>query len=49
MRVKLINQCFLSNMIYLCLIPTGVIVCVVGMSAMGFFRKMEKEQQEVSA
>ena len=37
-----------SNMIYLCLIPTGVIVCVVGMSAMGFFRKMEKEQQEVS-
>lgn len=38
-----------SNMIYLCLIPTGVIVCVVGMSAMGLFRKMEKEQQEVSA
>ena len=38
-----------SNMIYLCLIPTGVIVCAVGMSAMGFFRKMEKEQQEVSA
>lgn len=38
-----------SNMIYLCLIPTGVIVCAVGMSAMGFFRKMEKEQQEVLA
>lgn len=38
-----------SNMIYLCLIPTGVIVCAVGMSAMGFFRKMEKEQREVSA
>ena len=38
-----------SNMIYLCLIPTGVIACAVGMSAMGFFRKMEKEQQEVSA
>ena len=38
-----------NNMIYLCLIPTGVIVCAVGMSAMGFFRKMEKEQQEVSA
>ena len=37
------------NMIYLCLIPTGVIVCAVGMSAMGFFRKIEKEQQEVSA
>jgi MFS family permease len=33
------------NMIYLCLIPTGVIVCAVGMSAMGFFRKFEKEQQ----
>lgn len=38
-----------SNKIYLCLVPTGVIVCAVGMSAMGFFRKMEKEQQEVSA
>ena len=33
------------NMIYLCLIPTGGIVCAVGMSAMGFFRKFEKEQQ----
>ena len=32
------------NMIYLCFIPTGVIVCAVGMSSMGFFRKMEKEQ-----
>ena len=38
-----------SNKIYLCLIPTGVIVCIFGTSAMGFFRKMEKEQQEVSA
>lgn len=37
-----------SDMIHLCFIPTGVIVCVVGISAMGFFRKMEKEQQEVS-
>ena len=37
-----------SNKIYLCLIPTGVIVCIFGTSAMGFFRKMEKEQQEVS-
>ncbi len=37
-----------SNMIYLCFIPTGVIACAVGMSAIGFFRKMEKEQQEVS-
>ena len=31
-----------SNMIYLCLIPTGAIVCAIGMSAMGFFRKIEK-------
>ena len=31
-----------SNMIYLCFIPTGVIICAVGMSAMGFFRKMDK-------
>ena len=37
------------NAIYLCFIPTGVIVCVVGLSAMGFFKNMEKEQQEVSA
>ncbi len=37
------------NAIYLCLIPTGIIVCVVGLSAMGFFKDMEKEQQEVSA
>ena len=35
------------NMIYLCLIPTGIVVCAVGMSAMGFFRKMETEQEEV--
>ena len=38
-----------SHAIYLCLIPTGIIVCVVGLSAMGFFKNMEKEQQEVSA
>lgn len=37
-----------SNAIYLCFIPTGMIVCVVGLSAMNFFRKMEKEQ-EISA
>ena len=37
-----------SNAIYLCFIPTGVIVCAVGLSAMGFFKNMEKEQQEVS-
>ena len=38
-----------QNVIYLCLIPTGVIVCIVGLSAMGFFKNIEKEQQEVSA
>ncbi len=38
-----------SNAIYLCLIPTGIIVCAVGLFAMGFFKNMEKEQQEVSA
>lgn len=37
------------NMIYLCLIPTGIIVCVIGLSAIGFFKNMEKEQQEVIA
>jgi len=34
------------NAIYLCLIPTGVIVCTVGLSAMSFFRNMEKDQAE---
>lgn len=29
-------------------IPTGIIVCAVGLSAIGFFRRMEKEQSEVS-
>ena len=38
-----------SDAIYLCFIPTGIIVCAVGLSAMGFFKNMEKEQQEVSA
>ena len=37
------------NAIYLCFIPTGVIVCIVGLSEMGFFKNMEKEQQGVSA
>ncbi len=36
-----------SDMIYLCLIPTGIIVCAVGLSATVFFRKMEEEQQEM--
>ena len=33
-----------SKMIYLCLISIGIIVCAVGVSALGFFRKVEKEQ-----
>ncbi len=37
------------NMVYVCLIPTGIIVCAVGLSATGFFRKMEEEQQEILA
>ncbi len=37
-----------SNMIYLCLIPTGIIVCAVGLSATGLFKKMEEEKREVS-
>lgn len=35
--------------VYLVLIPTGIIVCMIGLSARGFFRGMEKEQQEASA
>ena len=34
--------------IYFVLIPTGIIVCIVGLSAMNFFKNMEREQQEVS-
>lgn len=37
-----------SSTVYLVLIPTGIIVCIVGLSVTGFFRKMEKEQLEVS-
>jgi len=33
-----------SNTAYCVLIPTGIIVCAVGLSAKGFFRRMEKEQ-----
>lgn len=33
-----------SNAAYFVLIPTGIVVCVVGLSAIGFFRKLEKEQ-----
>ncbi len=35
--------------VYFVLIPTGIIVCIVGLSAMEFFRNMEREQQEMSA
>ena len=35
--------------VYFVLIPTGIIVCIVGLSAMNFFKNMEREQQEVSA
>ena len=37
-----------SSAIYLCLIPTGVIVCAVGLSAMGFFRNMEKDTEPMN-
>lgn len=33
--------------VYLVLIPTGIIICMVGLSAMRFFRNMEKELQKV--
>ena len=36
-----------SHAIYSVLLPTGIIVCAVGLSAIGFFRRMEKEQSEV--
>ena len=35
--------------VYFVLIPTGIIVCIIGLSAMNFFKNMEKEQQEVSS
>ena len=35
--------------VYFVLVPTGIIVCIVGLSAISFFKNMEKEQQEVSA
>ena len=31
--------------VYFVLIPTGIIVCIVGMSAMSFFRNIEREQE----
>lgn len=36
-----------SHAIYFVLLPTGIIVCAVGLSAIGFFRRMENEQSEV--
>ena len=35
--------------VYFVLIPTGIIVCIIGLSVMNFFQNMEKEQQKVSA
>lgn len=35
--------------VYFVLIPTGIIVCIAGLSAMSFFRNMEREQQELAA
>ena len=37
------------NEVYFVFIPTGIIVCIVGLSAMRLFRNMEREQQELSA
>lgn len=37
------------SVVYFVLIPTGIIVCIVGLSAMSFFKNMEREQKEVSA
>ncbi len=36
----------LSDMIYFVLIPTGIIVCAIGILATGFFRNMEKNQED---
>ena len=37
-----------SEQIYFVLIPTGIIVCAIGLLATGFFRNMEKAQSEGS-
>lgn len=34
----------LSGAVYLILIPTGVVVCVIGLMATGFFKRLEREQ-----
>ncbi len=33
--------------VYLVLVPTGIVVCVIGLSVSGFFRKMEEKQDSV--
>ncbi len=36
-----------SDAVYLVLIPTGIMVCVLGLSAIKFFKMIEKEQQGI--
>lgn len=38
-----------SNAVYLVLIPTGIVVCVIGLLAAGFFRSLEKELMDAFA
>lgn len=33
-----------SSTVYFVLIPTGIIVCLIGLFATGFFKKLEIEQ-----
>ncbi len=33
-----------QEIVYLVLIPSGIVVCVIGLLAMGFFRKLEEKQ-----
>ena len=33
-----------QGIVYLVLIPSGIVVCVIGLLATGFFRKLEKKQ-----
>ena len=34
--------------VYLVLLPTGILVCMAGLSTMGFFKNMEREYQKLS-
>lgn len=36
-----------SDKVFLCFLPTGIIVCGIGLFAIGFFRKMEEEQKQI--